>query len=149
MSSTASPFAVAAALALAVAPLSARPQGEPLSPYQVATTRSVATAEISPDGEHVAYVLSVPRTPGEGEDGRARSELHVLEWESGESRPYVTAESGVSVPELLRREAARLAARPTIEQWLSRTRRRPSQITSAEIVDALDEVRGPWPDADR
>jgi hypothetical protein len=59
------------------------------------------------------------------------------------------AESGVSVPELLRREAARLAARPTIEQWLSRTRRRPSQITSAEIVDALDEVRGPWPDADR
>ena len=65
MSSTASPFAVAAALALAVAPLSARPQGEPLSPYQVATTRSVATAEISPDGEHVAYVLSVPRTPGE------------------------------------------------------------------------------------
>jgi hypothetical protein len=59
------------------------------------------------------------------------------------------AESGVSVPELLRREAARLAARPTIEEWLSRTRRRPSQITSAEIVDALDEVRGPWPDADR
>ncbi|HET6682067.1 MAG TPA: hypothetical protein VFG75_00075 [Gaiella sp.] len=59
------------------------------------------------------------------------------------------AESGVSVPELLRREAARLAARPTIAEWLSRTRRRPSQITSAEIVDALDEVRGPWPDADR
>lgn len=59
------------------------------------------------------------------------------------------AESGVSVPELLRREAARLAARPTIEEWLARTRRRPSQITSAEIVDALDEVRGPWPDADR
>ena len=59
------------------------------------------------------------------------------------------AESGVSVPELLRRAAARLAARPTIAEWLSRTRRRPSQITSAEIVDALDEVRGPWPDADR
>lgn len=59
------------------------------------------------------------------------------------------AESGVTVPELLRREAARLASRPTIEQWLSRTRRRPSRITSAEIVAALDEVRGPWPDADR
>lgn len=59
------------------------------------------------------------------------------------------AESGVSVPELLRREAARLATRPTVEQWLARTRRRPSQITSAEIVDALDQVRGPWPDADR
>lgn len=59
------------------------------------------------------------------------------------------AESGLSVPELLRREAARLATRPTVEQWLARTRRRPSQITSAEIVDALDQVRGPWPDADR
>jgi hypothetical protein len=59
------------------------------------------------------------------------------------------AEGGVTVPELLRREAARLAARPTIEEWLSRTRRRPSRITSAEIVEALDEARGPWPDADR
>jgi hypothetical protein len=59
------------------------------------------------------------------------------------------AEGGVTVPGLLRREAARLAARPTIEEWLSRTRRRPSPITSAEIVEALDEARGPWPDADR
>ncbi len=59
------------------------------------------------------------------------------------------AESGITVPELLRREAARLAARPTIEEWLARTRRRPSQITAAEIVEALDEARGPWPDADR
>ena len=59
------------------------------------------------------------------------------------------AESGITVPELLRREAARLASRPTIEEWLARTRRRPSRITSAEIVEALDEVRGPWPDADR
>ncbi len=58
-------------------------------------------------------------------------------------------ESGITVPELLRREAARLASRPTIEEWLARTRRRPSRIKSAEIVEALDEVRGPWPDADR
>lgn len=59
------------------------------------------------------------------------------------------AESGITVPELLRREATRLAARPTIEEWLARTRRRPSQITTAQIVEALDEARGPWPDADR
>ncbi len=59
------------------------------------------------------------------------------------------AESDITVPELLRREAARLAAHPTIEAWLARTRRRPSQITAAEIVAALDEARGPWPDADR
>jgi len=55
------------------------------------------------------------------------------------------AEAGITVPDLLRREAARLAARPTVEEWLARTRRRPTPITRAEVVDALDELRGPWP----
>jgi antitoxin FitA len=59
------------------------------------------------------------------------------------------AEAGLSVPELLRREATRLASRPTVEEWLARTRRRPSRITHAQVVEALDELRGPWPDADR
>lgn len=59
------------------------------------------------------------------------------------------AEAGLTVPELLRREAARLAARPTIEEWLARTRRRPSDITRQEILGAIDELRGPWPEADR
>jgi plasmid stability protein len=56
------------------------------------------------------------------------------------------AEAGLTVPDLLRREAARLAARPTVEEWLARTRRRPTDITTAEVIEALDEVRGPWPD---
>jgi hypothetical protein len=59
------------------------------------------------------------------------------------------AEAGLTVPDLLRREAARLAARPTMEEWLSRTRRRPSGITRAQVLEAIDEMRGPWPDADR
>jgi antitoxin FitA len=59
------------------------------------------------------------------------------------------AESGITVPELLRREASRLAARPTMKEWLERTRQRSSDITPEEIVEALDEIRGPWPDADR
>ena len=58
-------------------------------------------------------------------------------------------EAGVTVPELLRREATRLASRPTVEEWLTRTRRRPSAITGAEVLAALDEHRGPWPDAGR
>lgn len=58
-------------------------------------------------------------------------------------------EAGVTVPELLRREVARLAARPTIEEWLSRTRRRTSKTTRAEVTETLDEMRGPWPDAGR
>jgi hypothetical protein len=55
------------------------------------------------------------------------------------------AEEGVSVPELLRAEAARLAARPSMREWLDRTRRRSSDLTDAEVRAALDEVRGPWP----
>ena len=59
------------------------------------------------------------------------------------------AEEGISVPELLRQHAARLAARPSISAWLERTKRRSSDITRQEVLDAMDELRGPWPDADR
>jgi len=58
-------------------------------------------------------------------------------------------EAGLTVPDLLRREAARLAARPSMEEWLARTQRRPSGIERVDILHALDESRGPWPDADR
>jgi len=57
------------------------------------------------------------------------------------------AEAGISVPELLRAEATRLAARPSVEAWLTRTRRRSSPLGRAEILAALDEQRGPWSDA--
>jgi antitoxin FitA len=59
------------------------------------------------------------------------------------------AEAGLTVPDLLRREAARLASRPSVEEWLERTRRRPSAISRAEVIEALDEIRGEWPDARR
>jgi antitoxin FitA len=59
------------------------------------------------------------------------------------------AEAGVTVPELLRREACRLAARPSVKEWLERTRGKKSGITTAEVLETFDELRGPWPDADR
>lgn len=59
------------------------------------------------------------------------------------------AESGITVPDLLRREASRLARRPSVDEWLRRTERRRSDVDTASILDALDDVRGPWPDADR
>lgn len=60
------------------------------------------------------------------------------------------AEEGVSVPELLRMEATRIAARPTIREWLRRTREVPdSGISRKDILAALDAIRGPWPDAGR
>ena len=58
-------------------------------------------------------------------------------------------EEGITVPELLRREAARLAARPSMATWLARVGRRPSKISTAEVLASLDEWRGDWPDAGR
>lgn len=55
------------------------------------------------------------------------------------------AEVGLSVPEMLRREVERIAARPTVEEWLDRTRRRPGVRTKSDTLRALDELRGPWP----
>ncbi|QKT06005.1 hypothetical protein HUN08_01470 [Gordonia sp. X0973] len=56
---------------------------------------------------------------------------------------------GLSVPELLRREATRLASRPTVGEWLRATARRPSQIASDDVLADLDEWRGEWPSARR
>lgn len=58
-------------------------------------------------------------------------------------------EEGITVPELLRREAARLAARPSMSAWLARIGRRPSEVSTAEVLASLDEWRGQWPDAGR
>jgi plasmid stability protein len=55
------------------------------------------------------------------------------------------AEVGTSVPEFLRKEIERLAARPSINEWLERTRRRPGSNARRDTLEALDELRGPWP----
>jgi hypothetical protein len=60
------------------------------------------------------------------------------------------AEAGLSVPELLRREVERIAVRPSVGEWLGRTRHGPaSPLSSRDVIEALDELRGPWPDARR
>lgn len=51
------------------------------------------------------------------------------------------AEEGVSVPELLRGEAARLAAGPSIATWLASTRRRSSAVGANAVLETLDELR--------
>jgi hypothetical protein len=59
------------------------------------------------------------------------------------------AEARVSVPELLRAEATRLAARPSVEEWLRSTSRRAAPVDRLDVLQALDEQRGSWPDAGR
>jgi dipeptidyl aminopeptidase/acylaminoacyl peptidase len=60
-----------------------------LTPHDVARLRSVTSAEISPNGQQIAYVLSVPRIPLEEPDGPAWAELHIAD-PTGHSRPFVT-----------------------------------------------------------
>lgn len=60
-----------------------------MSLEQIAMTRAVGAAAISPDGAHTAYVLQVPRRPGVDEDGPNWTELHVTD-AAGNARPFVT-----------------------------------------------------------
>lgn len=54
------------------------------------------------------------------------------------------ATRGLSVPEYLRREIAHLAARPTISEWLDRTRGRHLQSPTTDTLELFDEIREPW-----
>jgi plasmid stability protein len=51
------------------------------------------------------------------------------------------AEEGVSVPELLRAEATRIATSPSVAAWLASTRRRSSAVGTKDVLEALDELR--------
>jgi antitoxin FitA len=55
------------------------------------------------------------------------------------------AELGLSVPEMLRKATERLAARPTLDDWIERTCRRRGAHTKRDTLEALDELRGAWP----
>lgn len=57
---------------------------------QIARTQAAVQAEISPDGREIAYIRSVPREPGVGEDGPNRTELRVVDTE-GRDRLYVSS----------------------------------------------------------
>ena len=75
--------------------VSAIAQNNGLTPEQVARLRSVTSAKLSPNGQHIAYTLSVPRDPLREENGSAWAELHVIETGTGSSRPYITGKVNV------------------------------------------------------
>ncbi len=74
------------AVSLATAGVAEEPTA--VSAHDVARLRAVDEIALAPDGGFAAYTLSVPRTPGEGEDGPAWSELWVA-GRDGVPRPYV------------------------------------------------------------
>lgn len=68
--------AFVAAVTLAV-PAADGQDASRFEPKHVAATRYVTSAAVSPEGKHIAYNVSVPRTPLVDEDGPAWGELHV------------------------------------------------------------------------
>jgi dipeptidyl aminopeptidase/acylaminoacyl peptidase len=69
-----------------------------LTPDRIARLRAVTEVAVSPDGQHAAYTLSVPRPPGIGDDGEPWSELWMLTIPTGERRPFITGKVNIGKP---------------------------------------------------
>lgn len=69
-----------------------------LNHTRLAAIRTAGSATISPNGQWIAFLHSVPRNPGIDKDGPAWSELHVVPFAGGEARVYVGGEVNVSAP---------------------------------------------------
>ena len=69
-------------------------QNDPLTLDEIVTLKTVVSATLSPSGEHIAYVLSVPRVPYVDDDGGAYRELHVTDLE-GNSRGFITGKVNI------------------------------------------------------
>ncbi len=67
---------------------------ENFTPQHVAKIKSVTSAKVSPDGQLVAYLLSVPRKLNQDKDGSAWSQLHVVDM-AGHARPYITGKVSI------------------------------------------------------
>ena len=63
-----------------------------ITPMDVANTQSVTGSVASPNGNMVAFTVSVPADPYEENVGSS-NELHVLDVETGETKPYYTTGS--------------------------------------------------------
>ena len=69
-------------------------QDDPLTLEDIVTLKQVVSAVLSPSGEHIAYVLNVPRIPYVDDDGGAYRELHITDLE-GNSRGFITGEVNI------------------------------------------------------
>lgn len=67
-----------------------------MTPAHVARLRAVTSMVLSPDGERIAYTLSVPREPLVDDDGGPWSELHVVDLSDRRDRTFVGGKAGVS-----------------------------------------------------
>ncbi len=82
-------------LAVLAIPQMASGQSKPLSLKEVVSLKVVTEARMSPKGDEIAYLLSVPRAIYKDDDGRPYRELHVVDF-SGASRSYVSDKINIS-----------------------------------------------------
>jgi dipeptidyl aminopeptidase/acylaminoacyl peptidase len=86
---------LAASLLSAVAVVQARAENPPLSVEEIVTLKEVSKVAINPNGDAIAYLLTVPRTLYEDLAGPAWVQLHVVN-AAGRSRPYFSGQVEVS-----------------------------------------------------
>jgi len=70
-------------------------QSQPLTLEEIVSLKRVSKALMSPNGDRVAYLLSVPRTLYEDDDGKPYRELHIVDLD-GNSIPFITGKIEVA-----------------------------------------------------
>jgi dipeptidyl aminopeptidase/acylaminoacyl peptidase len=83
---------------LLVNPRAVTPNSGPVTADDILAIKTVATAEMSPDGRWIAYTVRVPRGPGEKAGGEYQ-ELHLASVKTGESLPFITGKVSVRSPQ--------------------------------------------------
>ncbi len=73
----------------------AHAQSDALSLEEIVSLKRVTGIYMSPKGEQIAYLLSVPREIYKEDDGKPYHELHVVDFD-GVSRPYVSGKIDIS-----------------------------------------------------
>lgn len=87
-----------------------------------------------PSCTHACYDASVPKTV----------QIRNIDDDTYSVLSVRAARAGTSVPDLLRREATKYGARPTVEEWLEGLPFGANpQLTAESTVSTLDEIRIP------
>jgi len=89
------PFFIAAVLIFTTLPVLSAEDKPALSLEETVGLKTASSALMSPNGNAIAYLLSVPRTLYEDKDGASYKQLHVVDTE-GVSRPYFSGKVSVS-----------------------------------------------------
>ena len=89
--------APALVIAVLAATIGASLAAAPVTPQDILGLKTVASAEMSPNGEWIAYTVRVPRAAGD-KPGGDYQELHVVSTATGESRPFITGKVSIRSP---------------------------------------------------